>query len=303
MLMEDHRLKAFCLVVEQKSFSKAAEAKFMTQSAMSHLIKSLEDEMGVKLLNRHSKTVTTTSAGRLFYEHAKQILEQYKKLEDDVYALVQKVKGTLYIGASTTAATYLLPQVFYSFSKNYPEVHVELSVSNNEGIIDDLNEGKIDIGIVEGSIKKTAEFLEEIAEDEIVLIASDDNPLAKKKSITASDLIYQPFIMPETGSGIREFIDDFIHTLKIDPKGITVSMTLGNTELIVQMVQAGMGVSLVSKWAVFNAIREGSIKILNITGKKLRRKFYLISPDKEPSTIVSRTFKEFAKGYRFFAPF
>src|SRR3990172_11454914 len=179
--MEDHRLKAFCLVVEMKSFSKAAEAKFMTQSAMSHLIRNLEDELGVKLLEREAKTVTPTPAGRLFYDYSKKILEIYKKMENDVYSLVNKVKGPLYIGAGPTAATYLLPQVFYSFSKDYPEVQIKVSVSNTESIIDHLYAGIIDIGIVEGNIKKTTITIEEIAEDEMVIIASDENPLTKKK--------------------------------------------------------------------------------------------------------------------------
>jgi DNA-binding transcriptional LysR family regulator len=181
--MEDHRLKAFCHVVELKSFSKAAEAKFMTQSAMSHLVKNLEDELGVKLLNRKAKTVTFTPAGRLFYDYARQILQLYKKMENDVYSLAHKVKGPLPIGASPTAATYLLPQVFYSFAKNYPEVQIEVSVSNTEAIIDYLCDGKIDLGIIEGDTKKRTIHFEEIAEDEMVIIASDENPLSKKKPL------------------------------------------------------------------------------------------------------------------------
>jgi len=301
--MEDHRLKAFCLVIEMKSFSKAAEAKFMTQSAMSHLIKNLEDELGVKLLNRKGKTVIPTSAGRIFYEHAKQILDQYRKLENDVYSIVEKVKGTLYIGASTTAAIYLLPQVFYNFSKDYPQVQIELLVSNTEGIIQDLHEGKIDIGIVEGKIRSSKAFLEDIAEDEIVIIASEDNPLTKKKSLKPYDLTSQPFIMPEVGSGMREFIDDFFQATNINTKNINILMTLGNPELIVQMVQSGIGISFVSKWSVFKAIKDGSIKLLHISEKKLRRKFYLVSLEGEPSTLVIKTFREFIKGYRFFMPF
>ena len=301
--MEDHRLKAFCLVVEMKSFSKAAEAKFMTQSAMSHLIKNLEDELGVKLLSRQGKTVIPTPAGRIFYEHASKLLELYKKMENDVYALVRKVKGPLYIGASTTAATYLLPQVFYNFSRNHPEVQIELSVSNTEKIIVDLQEGKIDLGVAEGNIKNRTVFLEEIAEDDIVIIASDDNPLTKKHPLIPHDLITQPFIMPETGSGIREFIDDFFHATKIDPKDVKILMTLGNPELIVQMVQSGIGISFVSKWSVFKAIKDESIKLLNISGKKLKRKFYLVSKEKEPSTMVVKTFWNFMRGYKFFMPF
>ena len=301
--MEDHRLKAFCLIAEMKSFSKAAEAKLITQSAMSHLIKNLEDELGVKLINRHSRTISLTPAGRVFYGHAKRILDLYRNMENDVYSIVRKVKGSLYVGASPTVATYLLSQVFYGFLKKYPQVRIDLSVSNTERIIDILNDGTIDIGIVEGNIKNKTVFPEEIAEDEIVLIASDDNPLTGKKAISPDQLITQPFIMPEKGSGIREFIDDFLQTNSIDPKDIKISMNIDNPELIIQMVQSGMGVSFVSKWAVFRAVKEGSVKILPVKGKKLMRKFYTVSIENEPSTLTAKTFKDFIREYRFFVPF
>ena len=166
--MEDHRLKAFCLVFEMKSFSKAAEAKFMSQSAMSHLIKNLEEELGVRLFTRKAKTVLPTSMGRLFYGHAFKILEQYKKMDNELNAAANLVKGPLLIGASTTVASYVLPQVFYSFSKKYPDIRIELTVSNREKIIDDLLEGKIEFGIVEGNITNPLVAATEIAEDEIV---------------------------------------------------------------------------------------------------------------------------------------
>jgi DNA-binding transcriptional LysR family regulator len=302
IFMEDHRLKAFCLAIEMKSFSKAAEAKFMTQSAISHLVKKLEDELGVRLFIRKGKTVIPTPAGKLLYDHAKRILEQFTKMEDDLYALMQRVKGTLSIGADITAATYLLPQVFYSFSKDYPEVKVDLSVSSAETIMNGLREGKTEIGIFAGAIKKSSVFAEEIAEDEIVIIASDDNPLAERKTLASQDLVSQPFIMPEAGSGLRELIDGFLLRIGMDPERIKVSMTLGNPELIVQMVQSGIGISLVSKWSVFRAIKDGSVKLLNVPGKKLRRKFYLVSLEKESSTLVAAKFRDFIKGYRFFVP-
>lgn len=302
-VMEDHRLKAFCLIVEMKSFSKAAEAKLITQSAMSHLIKNLEDELGVRLLNRKGKSVLPTPAGKIFYNHAKNILGQYRHMENDIYTVTKKIKGTLYLGSSATAATYLLPQVFYNFSKNYPGVQIELSVSNTEGVISSLNDGKFDIGIVEGKIRNSNLFLEEIAEDEIVIIASDDNPLAGKQSLAVDDLLSQSFIMPETGSGIRELIDDFLRAADIDTGNLKISMTLGNPELIVQMVQSGTGISFVSKWSVFKAIKDGSIRLLNISERKLKRKFYLASMEKEPSIIVNKAFRDFIKGFSFFMPF
>lgn len=300
--MEDHRLRAFCLIVEMESFSKAAESKCMTQSAMSHLIKNLEDELEMRLLIRKGKNVLPTPAGRVFYEHAKRILGAYKAMEDDMYHLVSKIKGTLSIGASATAATYLLPQVFYDFSRMYSDARLHLSVSNTENVIHKLHRGEIDLGIIEGSVKDGKASVQEIADDEIVLIASDNNPLTKKTTVTPRDLVSQPFIMPETGSGTRDSIDGFFRTLRIDLQELKIIMTLGDPELLVRMVQSGLGIAFVSKWSIFKTLQEGSIRILSVAGKKLSRKIYLISLEKEPATMVAGTFKKFVQGYRFFIP-
>ncbi|NOY65695.1 MAG: LysR family transcriptional regulator [Nitrospirae bacterium] len=301
--MEDHRLKAFCLLAEMKSFSKAAEAKFITQSAMSHLIKNLEDELGIKLINRHSRTISLTPAGRVFYQHAKRILALYREMENDIYRIANKVKGVLYIGATPTAGIYLLPQVFYDFLKKYPEVQIELSQYCTEKILESLERGTLDIGIVEGNIRNTHLHSEEIAEDEIVVIASDDNPLTEKDSIVPEDLITQPFIMPERGSGLREFIEAFFQTNRINPEDVRISMIIDNPELTVQVVQSGVGISFVSKWAVFDALKDGTIKVLPIKNTRLSRKFYIVTLEDEPSALTVKTFKDFIRGYRFFMPF
>lgn len=301
--MEDHRLRAFCLIVEMKSFSKAAEVKFMTQSAMSHLIRNLEDEIGVRLLHRTGKTITPTPAGRLLYERAKKILDQYKTLESDIYDLVGKIRGDLQLGASATAARYLLPQVFYDFAKTHPEVRINLSVSNSDEIINRVLGGTIDLGIVEGKIRGAALIMEAIAEDEIVLIASDDNPLSRKKQIVLKDLISQPFIMPQEGSGVRELVEEFLNSARIPLQEIHVLMTVGDPELVIQMVQSGLGISFVSKWSTFRALKEGTIMLLPLQGKRILRKFFLIRLEREPSTMVLRTFVEFVRAYRFFVPF
>jgi len=300
--MEDHRLKAFCLVVEMRSFSKAAKAKFITQSAMSHLIKNLEDEIGVRLLVRRGKSVVPTSAGRILYDHAKRILAAYGVMEREMHHVMGTIKGVLSIGASSTAATYLLPQVFYDFSRTYPEVSLNLSVSNAESVMAELHEGKIELGIMEGSESQRKASAEEIAEDEIVLIASDDNPLTKKKNLNQRDLVLQTFIMPEAGSGTRKIIDEFLRAMKIDLQELKIIMTLGAPELLIEMVQAGLGISFVSKWTIFKKMKDETIKILTIPGRRLYRKFYLVSVDEKSLTMAGSTFRNFVKGYRFFMP-
>jgi LysR family transcriptional regulator, transcriptional activator of the cysJI operon len=301
--MEDHRLKSFCLVVETKSFSRAARAKRVTQSAMSHLIKNLEDELGVQLLRREGRDVTPTPTGRILYEHAKKILEGYARMGHDLSTSLRAIRGSLCVGASRTPASHLLPQVLYNFTKDHPDIEIDLVVSNTDSIVQGLRDERIDIGIVEGNISDNKIFAEAIAEDEVVIIAPEDHVLTKKKSITAQDLALQTFILPESGSGTRELIDDFFRNMGMDEKMIKVRMTLDSPELIVQMVQAGLGVAFASKWSVFTAVKEGMVIPLKLPNKKMKRNFCLISVDREPELVSAKMFKEFIKQYRFFVPF
>lgn len=301
--LDDHRLETFCLVVEQKSFSKAAETKFLTQSAVSHLIRNLEEEMGVRLLNRRGKFVVPTPAGRIFYQHARKILDQFRKMEEEVDQLSEKVRGSLPIGADPTIATYLLPQVFYRFFLQYPDVNVNLRTQSTEQILHDLLDGKIEIGLVDQKAPHPALSYDLLANDEIVLIASDENPLTKKHRVTARDLTTQPFILPTPGSGIRTCVDRFFHHRRIDPNKITMILTLDRPDLIVRMVQSGIGIAFVSKWSAFSGIQEGTIRILNPSGKKLKRHFFLVCGAKEDLSLATRTFYDFIKEYVFFVPF
>jgi DNA-binding transcriptional LysR family regulator len=301
--MEDHRLRSFCLVVEMKSFSRAARAKRVTQSAMSHLIKNLEEELGIQLLRREGREVTPTSPGRVFYEHAKNILEDYARMGHELSTSVRAIRGSLCLGASRTPASHLLPQVIYNFTKVHPDIQIDLVVSNTDSVIQSLREGRIDMGIVEGNINDNKILAEAMTEDEVVIIAPEDHILVQKKAVTVQDLTTQTFILPEPGSGTRELVDDFFRRVGVDSKKIKVRMTLDSPELIVQMVQAGIGVAFASKWSVFTAVKEGTVKLLRMPNKKIKRHFYLIGIERGSVSVSAKTFKEFIKQYRFFAPF
>ncbi|MEJ2695697.1 MAG: LysR family transcriptional regulator [Candidatus Sulfobium sp.] len=301
--MEDHRLRAFCLVFEMRSFSKAAEAIFLTQSAVSHLIRNLEDELGAALLIRRGKTVSPTPAGRLFYAYAKRIMAQYQEMESEIRNRIGSVRGPLHIGATPTIAAYLLPQVFYGFSRQYPGVMIELSDMNSEKIVAHLLEGRLEIGFLDAGTGHPSLSAEAIAEDEIVLIASDDNPLAKTGSPGPGDLASQPFILPEPGSATREFIEGLLKELGIAPRKLKIPMILGNPELTVAMVQSGVGISFVSRWAAKKALLDGSVRCVEIPGRRRRRNFYLVFAGKEPSTAPASAFRNFVRGFNFFTPY
>ncbi len=302
-LMEDHRLKSYCLVVETKSFSRAAQAKHMTQSAMSRLVKSLEDELGVTLLHRKGKAAVPTPEGRLFYEHARKILEGYARMEQDLGFATRAAKGVLRLGAGRTPAIHLLPQVIYEFAKMHPDIRIDLSVRGTASVLRDLRDGKIDVGIVGGTVIDGSFSTEIIAEDEIVLIAPENHPLTKKKNVTIQDLIAEPFILPEHGSGTRALVDAFFREARLDAKNIKVRMTLGSPEFVVQMVRAGMGIAFASKWSIFAAVTEGTVRLLQVPARKMKQHIYLINTDRETVSPFVNIFNEFIKRHRFFIPF
>jgi DNA-binding transcriptional LysR family regulator len=301
--VDNHKLQAFCAVIEHESFSRAAEARFLTQSAISHLIKNLEKDLGTSLLYRHSRAVKPTPAGAVFYQHAKKILLGYKRLTEDIHELLQQVKGFLNIGADATSAAYLLPQLLYQFKLAYGEVVIHVSVKDSEKMVQDLYNAEIDFAITQETLPEKFFFEEKLAEDEMVLIVSENHPLAVKQRILPEELDGQPFVL---AGSIREspgFADAFFNNIGIDFKTLNIVMATESQNLAIKMVRYGIGFSVVSKWAVFEEVRQGAVVILNVSQQKILREFKMIRLEKIPVTATARAFLKFTENFSFFVPY
>jgi DNA-binding transcriptional LysR family regulator len=303
VLMEDHKLQVFCAVIEYASFSRAAEARFLTQSAISHLIKGLERDAGTPLVYRHARAVKPTPAGAVYYRHAKKILSGYKRLTEDIHELLHIVKGPLQIGADAISALYLLPQLLYQFRLAYNDVIIHVSVKAPEMIFQQLYNGEIDFAITQETLPDKVGFEEILAEDEMVLIGSENHPLVGKQQLLPEELVSQPFIYVGSTGEYSAFTDSFFHNIGIDPKSLNMVMTTESQSLAIKMVKYGIGFSVVSKWAVFRDIREATVVILKASDQKFLRKFIMIRLEKIPLTAVARAFLQFTQNYSFFVPF
>jgi DNA-binding transcriptional LysR family regulator len=270
---------------------------------MSRLVKSLEEELGVTLLYRKGKAVVPTGEGRIFYGHAKKILDDYVRMQQDINAASRSAKGSLRLGSSRTPAAHLLPQVLYDFSKIHSSIRIDLSVCRTSSLVRDLREAKIDVGIVEGTFSSDGMFAEAFIEDEVVLIAPENHPLTQKKTVTIQDLASEAFILPDPESGTRELVDGYCSEAGLDVRSLRVRMTLGDPDLVVQMVRAGLGIAFASKWSVFSAVKEGTVKLLKAPGRRILRKFHLITAGREPAMAAAATFSDFIRQYKFFIPF
>ncbi|MEW6419272.1 MAG: selenium metabolism-associated LysR family transcriptional regulator [Nitrospirota bacterium] len=297
--MEDHKLKVFCTVAETKSFSKTSEIIHLTQPAVSLQIQALEEIYETKLFDRSSGTVTLTPAGEVLYKYAKEILALYASAEKVIGKLIGLVKGSITIGASSNIGNYLLPSVVTDFRKTHPKIKIHLLVGNTKRVVELLNSGNIDLGLVEGDVMRQKIVVKKLISDELLVIVSPNHPWAKKKEVSISDLVKEPFILREAGSGTRQMIEKFLNRHEITLQDMKVSIVLGSTEAIKDAVENGLGVSIISRWAARKENKYGTLRILSIKEEKIVRDFSLIINKNLVSSNALDEFLTFLKAYPF----
>ena len=288
--MEDHKLKVFCTVTETKSFSKTSQIIHLTQPAVSLQIQALEELYETKLFDRSSSSINLTSSGQVLYSYAKNILAQYAEMEKEIGKITGLIKGSITMGASTTIGNYLLPSVVFSFKKTHPKIKINLLIGNTNTVLDLLNSGVVEFGLVEGETTRTKVKVEALLTDELVFILPAMHPLTKKKSVSILELMKEPFIIREEGSGTRQIIEKYLalHGIKISDMHIV--LVLGGAESIKEAVEQGMGISIVSRWAARKEVQFGTLKYVTAKETRMLRDFSLVVPK---NTVLSHAVDEF----------
>jgi len=295
--MEDHKLKVFCTVAETKSFSKTSEIIHLTQPAVSLQIQALEEKYETKLFDRSSSTVTLTPAGETLYKYAKEILTLYTSAERAIGKQTGLVKGSLSIGAGSNIGNFILPTLITEFMRIHPKIKIYLLVNNSKRVIELLNAGNIDLGLVEGDVSRQKMIVKKLLSDELLLIVSPEHLWAKKKEVSISELAKEPFILREPGSGTRQMIEKFLARHDITLHDLKISAILGSTEAIKDAVENGLGISIISRWAVRKENRYGTLHLLSIKEEKMVRDFSLIMKKNSVSSNSLEEFVSFLKAY------
>ncbi len=297
MAMEDHKLKVFCTVAETKSFSKTSEIIHLTQPAVSLQIQALEELYETKLFDRSSNSISLTPAGEVLYRYSKDILALYAELEKEIGKITGLIKGSITIGASTTLGNYVLPSIIVDFKKNHPKIKINVLIGNTKRVLDLLNSGVIDLGLVEGETARHKIKVESLITDELALIVPPFHPWAKKKVISVLEIPKEPFIMREEGSGTRQMIEKYLAAHGIKISDMRIALVLGGTESIKEAVEGGIGISIVSRWAARKEIRYGSLKLITPKEEKMLRDFSLVMPRNAVVSHAVDEFLSFIKSY------
>ena len=294
----EHKLKVFCTVAETKSFSKTSEIIHLTQPAVSLQIQALEEKYETKLFDRSSSAVALTLAGETLYKYAKEILALYASAEKAIGKQTGILKGSLTIGAGSNIGNYILPTVITEFRNTHPKMKIYLLVNNTKRVIELLNAGSIDIGLVEGDISRQKITVKKLLSDELLLIVPPEHPWAKRKDVSISELVKEPFILREAGSGTRQIIEKFLARHGITLHDMKISTILGSTEAIKDAVENGLGVSIISRWAARKENKYGTLRLLGIKEEKMVRDFSLVV---NKNSVSSNSLEEFLTFLRAFA--
>jgi len=274
----------------------------LTQPAVSLQVQAMEELYETRLFDRSGNSINLTPAGEILYKRAKEILALYAEAQKNISEITGSIKGSLSIGASSTIGNYLLPQIISAFKKKVPQVNISLVVGNTKTITEKLNAGEIDVALVEGDVSKQRFSVDILLSDELVVIMSPAHPWADRRNVPGMDLIKEPLILREEGSGTRQIILKHLedHGIKLDH--LRIALVLGSTEAIKSAVEEGMGISIISAWAARQAIKHGIIKAMTFKDVKFHRNFSIISPKRNYCTHTAKEFLSFLKVYPIKSP-
>jgi DNA-binding transcriptional LysR family regulator len=295
--MADRRLQVFHTVAKQLSFTKAADILCMTQPAVTFQVKQLEEHYNTRLFERHHGRISLTPSGELVLRYADRILALGRELDTRVGELTGTVSGPLMLGASMTIAEYILPRVLGEFRARHPDVQARLTVANSEAIESRVADQTLDLGLIESPLGamtlRPGLHTDVFSEDELVMICAPGHALAGKAEVTPQEVAANPYVWRESGSGTREFAEQYFRGHGIVVEDLNVVMELGSPEAIKGLVETGIAVAVMSRATLDKETRLGTLVAVPLR-PRLIRTFSLVYPQERFRSRLVSAFAEFA---------
>ncbi len=273
--MKINSLRTFVQLIDTGSYSIAADRIGLTQPAVSMQIKKLEDNFATDLIIKEEGALILTPAGKAVYDYSKDILDKWEKLVFEVENKKNKHYKNIIIGASTIPSEYILPDILAELSKNRPEIKSSIEVGDSAEMIELLEKKEVDLILV--GYKPTSSKFEiiEVVEDKVKLIIPLEHSLAERDVVKLINLKEEDIVIRETGSGTRKAMLSVFKRANLNINDLNIKCKLGSTEAVISAVQAGLGISFVSKFASSKAQKCGRIREISVEDVNLTRKFYL----------------------------
>ena len=293
--MDTRQLAAFCTVVERRSFSQAADRLGVTQPAVSLQVRALEKRLGTQLLDRSGRRVEPTEAGWRLYRGAQRMLALEDQLVAEVTASGEgELAGDLVLGASTGPAAIAVPLVLCEFQRANPDVRVFLTVSDTHSVIERVAARELELGIVGASRRHRGVRFEPFFSDQVILACPAGHRFAER-TVTLDELREETLILMQEGAGVRQIVEDALRRQGVRLRDLDVRLELGLQESVRRAVEAGFGVTFISRTAVESDLAAGRLAEARVEGLDATREISLASASGRARTRVADAFVGFAR--------
>jgi DNA-binding transcriptional LysR family regulator len=293
--MDTRQLTAFCAVVERRSFSQAADQLGVTQPAVSLQIRSLEQRLGQQLLDRSGRRVEPTEAGLRLYRSAQRLLALEQQMLAELGEEAEgELKGRLEIGASTGPGGSVLPALLGEFQQLHPQVHVALTVSDTQTVVEQVGRRELELGVVGAGGRHRGVSFEPFYRDEVVLAVPAGHRHAGK-TLSLEELKDEPLVLMQEGAGIRQMIDDELRELGLRLRDLNVQLELGLQESARAAVLGGFGATFISRIAIEDDLAAGTLAVARVEGLEPARDVQLVRATGRAETRVAQAFVAFAR--------
>ncbi|HUK96541.1 MAG TPA: LysR family transcriptional regulator [Gaiellaceae bacterium] len=294
--MDTRQLRAFCIVVERRSFSQAAERLGVTQPAVSLQVRALEKRLGLQLLDRSGRRVEPTEAGLRLYRGAQRLLALEEDLVNDLADdAVGELQGTFEIGASTGPGGVVLSGLLCDFAAVHPELHVALSVFDTQTVVERVADRTLELGVVGAATRHRGVDYEPFFRDTVTLACPAGHPFAGR-TITVDELRDETLIVMQDGAGVRQLIEDELRRRAgVRLRDLGVRLELGLQESVTGAVRSGHGVTFISRLSIENDLAAGTLSEATVGGLELDREVLLVRAAGRSETRAARGFLEFAR--------
>lgn len=281
------QVKAFVALADTQSFTRAAEALFLTQSAVSHSIRSLEQQMEVQLVERSGKRIALTQDGVVFLRRCRSVLHELEMATKEIDALKRWGQGRIRLGATHTLCQYLLPTVLREFRDCFPRCEIHIESGDTGALLASLEKAQLDLVLgLGGRTPGWASFLP-IFDDELVFVVSSQHPWASKNEIPLEEIANESFLVYAKNSETHRLIRHHFDTLGVK---LRATLSLGSMEAIKEMARIGIGVGIVSPWVAREELDKGQLVQVPIRKEPLRREWGVFSHESKSLSLVEDTF-------------
>lgn len=283
-------LETFSKAAELSSFTAAAKALGLSQAAVSQRIQALEKTLRKSLFQRRGGRVMLTEAGKTLYTYAQQILDFHRKARSEITGQDAPVAGELLIASSSIPGEHLLPALLSVFGRRHPHIQVRASVSDSMGAIGQVERGEVSLGLVGRKVEKPHLEYRFLVSDRMVLVVPTGHALSKRKKLTLKQLIHYPLVMREAGSGLRHCFEKSLERAGWSLADLRVALELGSNEAIKEAVLRGVGVAILSNYAVQKELRSGQLHALEVSDLHCDRDMFVVQDKRRVLPLQARSF-------------